>query len=150
MELEVWLPSARSSRVAAGISPGSRPTSCFCGQACTERSAARSAGTSRAGDPDEHARWLATRTSWYLDLEDLASFPGVVVYPPGAVLLEQLERARLRWKPIPAAIADRFVHHGAMSWGGAADDDGGAAPMRAEHGERVALVRERLLAYEPA
>ena len=107
-------------------------------------------GATEAADDSENERWRATRSSWYLDLDDLADFPTVVVSPPGAVLLDQLERAGLRWAPITADIATRYVHYGAMSWGGAADEDGGAAAMRADHDERAALVTRRLLAYEPA
>jgi hypothetical protein len=107
-------------------------------------------GASEATDESESTRWREARSSWYLDFDDLAAFPTVVVYPPGAVLLDQLERAGHRWAPITADIAARYMHYGAMSWGGAADENGGAAAMRTDHDARAALVTRRLLAYEPA
>jgi hypothetical protein len=107
-------------------------------------------GTCRSDDARERERWLATRSSWYLDFDELAMFPGVTAYPPGAVLLEQFERSGHRWAALPASISARYVHYGAMSWGGASDDDGGAAAMRADHPAHMARVRERLLAYEGA
>jgi glycosyltransferase involved in cell wall biosynthesis len=97
-------------------------------------------GTFRCDDPDERDRWRARRTGWAIDLDDLDAFPGVIVYPPGAQLLEALDAAGERWAAFPADIEQRYVHYGHLSWGGA---DGG-------HRARRAAVRDRLVAYEPA
>jgi glycosyltransferase involved in cell wall biosynthesis len=97
-------------------------------------------GTFRCDDPDERERWRARRTGWAIDLDDLDAFPGVIVYPPGAQLLEALDAAGERWAAFPADIEQRYVHYGHLSWGGA---DGG-------HRARRAAVRDRLVAYEPA
>jgi hypothetical protein len=106
-------------------------------------------GTFRGRDAEEEARWRARRTGWYLDFADLDAFPGITVYPPGADLLERLERAGHRWAPMAPDVEARVVHYGHLSWGGDADRER-AAPVRAGHDARMERVRERLLAYEPA